>query len=144
MITYAEWNPVLPTGEAVQSWKSLAVDEPLLVWLTDGGHSAQLIPLGIPLTADVADSEVRLVIRSRRWQVLHLEMIHLLSGRNVSRHSTRGLVKSESRRLGHLRSDCSHQYPGRRRNKVIHTYHTQHDVPYPVRRLSNHSSAQDR
>lgn len=28
--------------------------------------------------------------------------------------------------------------------EIIHTYHAQHDMPNPVRRFSNHSSAQDR
>ncbi|CRL31293.1 unnamed protein product [Penicillium camemberti] len=37
---------LVPTGEAVQRWKGLAVDEPLLVWPSDGGHSGRLIPLG--------------------------------------------------------------------------------------------------
>ena len=110
-ITHVEWK-VVPTGEVVQSWTGLAVDEFLLVWLSDGAH---------------------------QW-----ETIRLPCGRNVSRHSAWGLVKDESRRLGLLRFDYGYQYPCRRRNKVIHTYHTQHDVPYPVRRLSNHSSAQDR
>ena len=59
----------------------LAVDDPLLVWLSDGAH---------------------------QWETVRLPW-----RRYVSRHPTRGLVKGESRRLGLLRFDCSHQYPGR-------------------------------
>jgi hypothetical protein len=33
------------------------------VWLSDGAHSARLIPLGIPLTPDAADSDEVLSLR---------------------------------------------------------------------------------
>ena len=65
MITYAEWDPVVPTGEAVQRWKGLAVDEPLPLSLSDGAHSPRLTPVGIPLIAEAVDfDEVRLVLNS--------------------------------------------------------------------------------
>lgn len=35
------------------------------VWLSDGAHSGRLVPLGIPLTADAADSNSgRLVLNT--------------------------------------------------------------------------------
>jgi hypothetical protein len=43
----------------------LAMDDFLLFWLSDGGRSARLIALGIPLTADAAGyNKDRLVIGS--------------------------------------------------------------------------------
>ena len=118
--------------------------ELLLVWLSDGGHSARLIPLGTPLIADAADPDEDRLVKSWRCRVLRQEMIHLPFGQNMSGHLTIELGVGESKLLEFLRFDCNHQYPGRCRIEVIYTYQTQHDVPNPIRRLSSHSSAQAR